>query len=524
MTVFSGFGDQLVSVNGLPTGLARPSVPLSAYYGGGQVNLVGDGQAVSYTMLYRSQPWIAAAVNKLARQISRLPLKVYEKDSQNNNVRLPADHGLVKLLTQPFARGGPTHLKQKIALPMLLHGNALLAKDRPTAGAPPVGLKPMDWRYVIPHGYAGVAGDLIPGEVEFWEFTYPDDRTFIRPEEILHFKWDAPDSAVGVSPLQQLGVTLFSEDAAQRYAAAYFRNGGRLSGAVVMPPEVKDRQIIDQVKREVNELYAGVDRNHGVAVMGGGATWQEMGQSAAEAQLIETRQVNREEIAAVYDIPPPMIGILDHATYSNISEQHLMLYQTVLGPWLTLIEETMKAQLLDSEPVWEGLFVEFDVDEQLKGNPIDRSKAQALWITHGVYTINEVRKLENLPQIDNPVLDQPMIPVNNMAPATSLNPQLEQPLPGEPVPDAPGEPALTPTLASHIARAGERVASKAGAGHPDPWDRQRFVRELAADLNGMLGGKAEQVAGMWGDALTAVVDHAQGDPKVLRDSFLALAR
>jgi HK97 family phage portal protein len=523
-------GDQLLSVSGYPLGLKRPSLPLSAWSGGGMVPLAGEGRAISYTQLYRTQPWVATVVNKLTRQISRLPLKLYEKDSQNNRKQLH-DHPLAELLSKPWERGGPTHLKQKIALPTLLHGNSLIAKLRPSPGAPPSSLLPIDWRFVIPHGLGGIQGAYIPTDVLFWEIVYPDEKRFVAPEETLHFKWEAPDGGLGVSPLQQLGVTIASEDAAQRYTAASFNNATRPSGAVVLPADVRNyREIREDIRQEIEQIHGGVDNAFRVAVLGGGLEWKEMGLSAREAELIQTRRVNREEIAAVYDIPPPMIGILDQATYSNIAEQHRMLYVTVLGTWLTMIEETIKAQLIDAEPSWEGLFVEFDISEQLKGDPKVRAAAEAIWVTHGIYTINEIRKLENLPTIDNPVCDMPLIPVNNLAPPTSLQPQLENPVDGDPedgdqeVPGAtpPDAPTTVSNVQKHLDRAGDRVARKWSAGSTEPWDRDRFERELAADLaKAMPAPDAGRLASTWGEALTAVVKAAR-DPQDLRRSFVAL--
>jgi HK97 family phage portal protein len=519
VTVIATPGDQLLSITGLPTGLKRPSVPLSSFYGGGVVQLSGENRAVSYTWLYRTQPWIATAVNKLTRLIAGLPLQVYEKDSQNNR-REVHDHALAQLLSKPYPRGGPVHLKQRIAMPVLLHGNGLVLKDRPGVGRPPSMMQPVDWRNVIPHGSSGIEGPYIPGAVEYWEVVDEGGaRKFIDPDETLHFGWEAPDGSIGVSPLQQLGVTLLSEDAAQRYTAANFRNGARPSGAVVLPEGVhgaKYREVRDDIRQEVAQEHGGVDNAGSVMVLSGGADWKAFAQSAVEVELIKARLINREEIAAVYDIPQSIIGILDHATYSNITEQHRILYMTVLGPWLTLVEETIKAQLIDPEPSWEGLFVEFDVSEQLKGAPLDRAKAAALWLTHGVYTINEQRTLENLAPIDNAVCDTPLIPVNNMAPATSLNPQDEQPT---------DVPAIDPTLASHIARAADRVLRKTSAGSSDPWDRDRFARELDTDLRGKLDARVSaQVAGGWAQALTAIVDDADGDVDALRRSFAALTR
>ena len=70
--------------------------------------------------------------------------------------------------------------------------------------------------------------------------------------------------------------------------------------------------------------------------------------------MVETRRLTREECAAAYDVPPPVVGILDRATFSNITEQHIMLYQDTFGPWLTMIEETPQTQLIDPEPLLAG--------------------------------------------------------------------------------------------------------------------------------------------------------------------------
>jgi phage portal protein BeeE len=123
-----GRGDRIVTLGGRESWLKRPSVSLSAYAGGGHVSLSGNG-TVSYQRLYESQPFVATAVNKLYRQILRLPLKVYQLDDDGNRERV-RDHPVADLLANPWPRGDAIHLKQRVSLPVLLHGNALIAKVR----------------------------------------------------------------------------------------------------------------------------------------------------------------------------------------------------------------------------------------------------------------------------------------------------------------------------------------------------------------------------------------------------------
>jgi len=444
-------GDRLYSVQGRATWMKRPSQPFSAWNGGGMVRLSGEGRTISYQRLYETQQWVAIAINKLARQIARLPLKIYEEDSQGDRVRV-RDHSLESLLSNPYPRCSPATLKQKIGFPMLLHGNSLIGKVRPARGAPPENLIPLDWRFLTP--------EYDPGHpVDYWTLEYRGNRKYVAPEEVVHFAWDAGNGDIGISPLSQLQTTLRIEDAAQRYGSSSFDNGARPSGALVAPEDAElDSDERAELREELRQAHEGVDNAFRVLLLSGGLKWEGFSHTAVEAELIEQRKLNREEVAAVYDIPPPLIGILDHATYSNVAEMHRMLYMTVLGPWLTLIEETLQAQLIAPEPAWEGLFVEFDLSEVLKGDTKERVEALKTGISTGLYTINEARKIENLPRIDNDVCDQPLIPVNNMQPAGQT--------PG--ATPAQNEPMLA-FSPYHKAVIG-RVAEKAATGELQPSD------------------------------------------------------
>jgi HK97 family phage portal protein len=403
----AGTGPYQVTAGGRRS-LSTPSVPF-ARYGSNGLTLIGDSH-ISYGRLYREQPWVHITVNKLARAISRLPLKVYERDSQGAKRRLHEGR-LYDLLEHPAPRRAPVTFKQWLALGALLHGNSVTAFYRPEKAGPPARVWPLDWRFLSPVQL------MEGGPIEAWETTEFGERVFVAAEDAIHVAWEPPDGRIGVSPLQALGVTVRLEDAAQRYQANSFRNAARPSGAVVLPKEAQlttDERA--ELRADIRSMHEGIDNAYRVALLTGGADWKPMAHTAVEAELIEQRKLNREEAAAVYDIPPPLIGILDKATYSNIETQHRMFYTDVLGPWLTLIEETVQAQLIDPEPAFAGQFVEFDLNEVLRGDPVKRAESLKTQVASGVLTINEARDLENRPRIDHPDADTALIPINNLAP------------------------------------------------------------------------------------------------------------
>ena len=159
----------------------------------------------------------------------------------------------------------------------------------------------------------------------------------------------------------------------------------------------------------------------------GGLTWQTFSHTAEEGQTVEQRKLNQIEACAVYDIPPPLVAILDNATFSNITEQAKILYRDTFGPWLGLVEDTLGAQLLWGEPEFGESFCEFDLGEVLRADIDVRGTAYERM--RSVRTPNEMRDLENLPRIDDPGADTIYVPLNYEG--VGLEPQ----------PTAPEQPA-----------------------------------------------------------------------------------
>jgi HK97 family phage portal protein len=371
-----------------------------------------DGvRLISFADIYNTQPVVAAAVNKLTRQGSTLPLKVYRRLENNERERV-FDHPLEQLLRKPIERRGPVHWKQWVLMPLLTHGNSLLYKFREDPDGPPTALLPVAWPYIEAYAQTG-------GSVEWWATMQTGERRWFKVAEAIHFAWESPDGEIGTSPLRQLGTTVQIEDAAQRYQKQMFKNGVRPSGALQLPQGiVLDKETRSEIRADLERTSGGIGNAGRPLLLPGGMTWEAMSHTAHEAELVAQRKLDREEIAMVYDLPGPLIGDLEHGTYSNVTELHKQLYKSVLRPWLTLMEETIQAHLIDSEPLWadDGLFVEFDMGEQLRGEPTELAEALKLQVEAGLMTRNEARKFLNLPRDPNPAADQLTLNANNQAP------------------------------------------------------------------------------------------------------------
>lgn len=364
--------------------------------GNGRVELTDRDNArrtISYADVYASQPAIGSVVNKLVRQISTLPLKVYQRPqgnaSQNGKPKHPTeihDHPLCELICHPAPGYGTVSLLEWITMPLFVHGNSLVAKFRLNGPlTPPTTLIPLDWRFV--QAWARIGEPVL-----LWATVQTGIMKWIAPSETIYTAWTSPAGTngawLGTSPLHQLGVTIAIDEAAQRFAFNHFKNGTRPGGIITLPPTANVQQnpdMVERMQRKAEEAYAGVDKAFRVAVLGGGADWKPWGQTADEAQLTQTREWDRGEIRDLFDLPP------DGDTMAP--ERDAQLYKTTLRPHLKMVDDRLNAQLVQPEPEWmaDRLFLKIDLTEVLWGDPLTLSDKMVAEVGAAITTRNEAR-------------------------------------------------------------------------------------------------------------------------------------
>ncbi|OHU37307.1 phage portal protein [Mycobacteroides chelonae] len=404
-------------------GMSRPSVtPIRSIE-------LSPWVAMDYFELWRKQPSVRRTVSFLARNIAQLGIHTFERRGDNDRKRL-TDHALARLLQQPNSFTTRYRFLNTLVHDFAIYDCAYWWKIKTGDGprlvhlpAPLITPKGDNW--------------LTP---EQFEFRGTKSARLIPADEVVYFRGYGGIADAGVSPLESLRQILREDWTASEMRDQIMRNGARHSG-YISRPKVPDapkwsEDAKARFKREWQSEYAGAMAANagGTPLLEDGMTFVAASQTAKDLQYIESRKLTDEEVARSYFIPPPMIGILDHATFSNIEEQHQMLYQDTLGPWLTMIQDEIVLQLLpDFESKPEKFYVEFNLMEKLSGN-VEKRDASITQSVGGPWrTINEGRSLANLPPVENG--DELIRPLN----VTQNGDQ-------EPIPADDGSaPTMTPT-------------------------------------------------------------------------------
>lgn len=362
-----------------------------------------DELSQDYASIWRSQPSVRTVVTFLARNIASLGLHLYRRVSDTDRER-QTDHPFAQLLSRPNPNTTRYRLIDALVHDLGIYDEAfwLKMRDRGEPQAlvriPPTKIKPADENWLQVGKYV-VEGNR--GKVE------------VPADAVVHFRGYNPDDPrVGHSPLESLRRILVEEYEAGRMREQTLRNGARMSGYIKRPPGASwSKEAKQNFRAQWHAQYAGSGpQAGGTPILEDGMEFVPAAMTAEQLQYIESRKLTREEVASAYFIPPPMVGILEHATFSNISEQHKMLYQDTLGPWLTMIVEELALQLLPEFDTTGDMYLEFNLSEKLRGS--FEEQAQQLQASVGAPWLsrNEARARMNLPAVDNG--DELVTPLN----------------------------------------------------------------------------------------------------------------
>jgi HK97 family phage portal protein len=347
-------------------------------------------RATGYGEMYKRQLWVAVVVNKRAGMVARLPLPVYQRGPQGR--QRVNDHPYARLLQKPNDKHDPFMFWEWTTATRDVFGESFLGKVRDAGGRPTdlIPLHPTRMR------------DTDEGN---WEYTSNDGTiTTIKPHDIVHFTSYNPDSMTrGMSRLEPLRDTLENEGNARRATSSFWNNGARPGFALTHPGNLS-QPAGERLRAQWDGMHAGAGNTGKTVILEEGMTAQPLTIDNDKAQYIETRKLNREEVVAAYDMPPPAVHILDHATFSNITEQFRSVYRDTMAPVLGYFEAVLEHQLRGSfrpgasEPDFgDDVYAEFLLDEVLRGSFEARVEAYS---KSPHMTIAEIRERENLKYID----------------------------------------------------------------------------------------------------------------------------
>ena len=347
---------------------------------------VNDRTALQHTVVY-------ACVRVLSEAIAQLPLHLYQY-TENGKQRVP-QHSLYFLLhDQPNPEMTSFIFRETLMSHLLIYGNAYAQIIRNGRGDV-VGLYPLipDKMRVDRDEHNNLI--YIYSRYDEANPNIKEQGDIILPaEQVLHIPGLGFDGLVGYSPIAMaknaIGISLACED----YGASFFANGASPSAVLEHPGVIKNPERV----REAWHRAYGSGNAHKTAILEEGMKYTPISIPNNEAQFLETRKFQIEEIARLYRVPLHMIGDLEHATFSNIEQMSLEFVMYTLSPWLVRWEQSlMKALLSDSEK--GKYFIKFNVEGLLRGDYASRMSGYATARQNGWMSANDIRELEDMNMI-----------------------------------------------------------------------------------------------------------------------------
>ena len=211
----------------------------------------------------------------------------------------------------------------------------------------------------------------------------------LSPHEVLHIPGLGFDGTIGYSPIAMAKNAIGLAIATEEYGSKFFANGATPSGILEFPGTVKEPE---RVRESWNKGFGG-ENKHKVAILEQGMKYTPISISPNEAQFLETRKFQIDEIARIFRVPPHMIGDLEKSSFSNIEQQSLEFVKYTLDPWVVRWEQSIKRTLLlpDEKGVY---FAKFNVDGLLRGDYQSRMNGYATARQNGWMSANDIRSLE----------------------------------------------------------------------------------------------------------------------------------
>lgn len=351
---------------------------------------VNERTAMQATAVY-------ACVRILAEAIAGLPLRVYRYRSDGGKEKA-VGHRLYYLIhNEPNPEMTSFVFREALMSHLLLWGNAYAQIIRDGRGQVLALYPLLPNKMDVSRSASGELTYIYRRDAEESRINPDSGTVVLRRDEVLHIPGLGFDGLVGYSPIgiakNAIGLAMATEE----YGASFFSNGANPGGVLEHPGVVKDPK---RVRESWNAVYQGSGNSHRIAVLEEGMKFQSIGIPPEQAQFLETRKFQINEIARIFRVPPHMVGDLEKSSFSNIEQQSLEFVKYTLNPWVMRWEQALQqALLLPSEK--PKYFIRFNVDGLLRGDYQGRMNGYATGRQNGWLSANDIRELEDMNRIPN---------------------------------------------------------------------------------------------------------------------------
>lgn len=344
--------------------------------------------AMKYTAVF-------ACCRVLAETFASAPAKLYrkkndeERESRNDLAVYEIFHD------RPNEEMSPFNFKESCMNALNLEGNSV-SERLVTRRGELVGLYPYQWQQ------AKIDRDPDTKKLRYKIYNGKSitPAKELTRAQVFHVPGLSLDGVIGLSPIEYAASAIRLGRNYEDFGNKMFHNAAMPSGAFTTVGTLND-QSFARLKKELKENYIGMKQVGTPMLLEGGVTFTPFSMKPIDAQLIENKKFQIEDIARIYRVPLHLIQNLDRATNNNIEHQSLEFVMYTMLPWFKRWEENINMQLLTPAERRAGYYMEFDLRGLLRGDTLSRSRAYAVGRQWGWLSVNDIRKLENMPPIIN---------------------------------------------------------------------------------------------------------------------------
>lgn len=382
---------------GILSGLFRArDKPVNSTNGSGYRFFLGGSTAGKAVTEHSAMQMTAvyACVRILSEAIAGLPLHLYRYNDDGGKEKA-LEHPLYLLLhDEPNPEMSSFVFRETLMTHLLLWGNAYAQIIRNGKGEV-VALYPlMPNRMTVDRDSQGklyYSYQMSNSDAP----TMTGGTVILKPSDVLHVPGLGFDGLVGYSPIAMAKNAIGLAIATEEFGAKFFANGATPGGLLEYPGTVKDP---DRVRESWNKGFSGSQNAGKVAILEEGMKYTPISIAPEQAQFLETRKFQINEIARIFRVPPHMVGDLEKSSFSNIEQQSLEFVKYTLDPWVVRWEQSIQRTLLTAEEK-KQYFVKFNLEGLLRGDYQSRMNGYATARQNGWMSANDIRELENLDRI-----------------------------------------------------------------------------------------------------------------------------
>lgn len=343
---------------------------------------------------------VFACVRVLAETVASLPLIVYRRLPRGKE-RAPEFYLYPVLHDTPNPEMTSFTFRETLTAHVALWGNGYAEMQLDGAGRV-VALWPL-----LPNRTAPER--LSNGTLIYKTFVPGVGYRGLSSDRIFHVRGLGMNGTLGLSPIAQARNAVGLALATEEFGGRVFGNGSTPGVILKYPGNLTDEQY-ETAQASWQAAHGGLSNAHRVAILEGGIEAERLGMPNDDAQFLETRKFQVEEIARIFRVPQHLIGYLERSTNNNIEQQSLEFVIYTMLPWFARWEqEISRSMLLERER--REYFAEFLIDSLLRGDTATRYEAYSAAIASGWMNRNEVREKENMNPGD-PALDRFLEPLN----------------------------------------------------------------------------------------------------------------